>query len=102
MRLFVNSMEGEGVVDFFELPPKLFSHWDKFCYWFKSTYGQSQSPTNLLKSYKNLTYNQGEAKNVSNLCFTKLYNQILEIIRPHNQVALMNYYIFLTPYRHSL
>jgi hypothetical protein len=30
--------------------------------------------------------------NLSILCFTKLYNQIPEIIRPHNQATLMHYY----------
>jgi hypothetical protein len=45
MRLFVNSLEGKVVVDFFELPPKVFSTWDELSYWFKSTYGQPQSPT---------------------------------------------------------
>jgi hypothetical protein len=37
MRLFVNSLEGKEVVDFFELPPNFFSTWDELFYWFKST-----------------------------------------------------------------
>jgi hypothetical protein len=45
MRLFVNSLEGKVVTDFFELPPKIFTTWDELSYWFKSTYGQPQSPT---------------------------------------------------------
>jgi hypothetical protein len=39
MRLFVNSLEGKVVADFFELPPKIFSTWVELSYWFKSTYG---------------------------------------------------------------
>jgi hypothetical protein len=38
--LSVNYLEGKDVSDFFELPPKLFSTWDKLSYWFKYTYGQ--------------------------------------------------------------
>jgi len=70
---------------------------------FKSTYGQPQSPTYLLKCYKNLIYNQGETINAFNLCFTKLYNQILEIIRPRNQATLVHYYNALSSsYHHRL
>jgi hypothetical protein len=60
MRLFVNSLEGKVVVDFFELPPKIFTTWDELSYWFKSTYGQPQSPVDLLKYYNNIVYNKGE------------------------------------------
>jgi hypothetical protein len=49
--LFVNSLEGKFVVDFFELPPKVFLTWDELDYWSKSTYGQPQSPADLLKDY---------------------------------------------------
>ena len=38
-----------------------------------------------------------------NLCFTKLYNQILELIHPQNQDAFMHYYnAFPSPYHHKL
>jgi hypothetical protein len=57
----------------------------------------------LLKEYNNLVYNKGETIKSFNLCFTKLYNQIPEIIRPHNQATLMHYYNTLpVAYRHRL
>jgi len=46
MHLFVNSLEGKEVVDFFDLPPKIFSTWEELIYWFKYTYGQLEIPTN--------------------------------------------------------
>jgi hypothetical protein len=77
--------------------------WDELSYWFKSTYGQPQSPMDLLKDYNNLVYNKGETIKYFNLHFTKLYNQIPEIIRPHNQATLMHYYNALpSSYRHRL
>jgi hypothetical protein len=85
MRLFVNSLEGKAFFYFFELPPNLFSTWDKFVTGLNQLMDNLKVPINLLKSYNNLTYNQGETINDFNLCFTKLYNQIPEIIRPHNQ-----------------
>jgi hypothetical protein len=90
MRLFVNSLEGKAAVDFFELPPNVISTWDELTYWFKSTYGQPKNPTDLLKEYNNIVYNNGETIKSFNLCFTKLYNQIPELICPHNQVILSN------------
>jgi hypothetical protein len=41
MCLFVNSLEGKAAVDFFDLPPKIFSTWEELIYWFKSTIGRS-------------------------------------------------------------
>jgi len=84
------------------LHPKYFSTWVELCYWFKSTYGQPQSLADLLKSYNNLVYNKGETIKAFNLCFTKLYNQILKIIRPHNQAALMHYYNAIPPSFHHI
>jgi hypothetical protein len=56
-----------------------------------------------LRDYNNLIYNKGETIKSFNLCFTKLYNQIPEIIRPHNQAALMHYYNALpSSYHHRL
>jgi hypothetical protein len=50
-----------------------------------------------------LTFNQGETIKDFNFHFTKLYNQIPEVIRPHNQASLMHYYNTLPPsYRHRL
>jgi hypothetical protein len=54
MCLFVNSLEGNTASDCFELPQKIFSTWAELSYWFKSTYGQPQSPTHNLKVYNNL------------------------------------------------
>jgi len=34
MRLFVNSLEGKVVADFFDLPPKILSVWVELVYWF--------------------------------------------------------------------
>jgi hypothetical protein len=80
MHLFVNSLEGKVVAYFFELPPKVFSTWDELTYWFKSTYGQPKNPTDQLREYNNIVYNNGETIKSFNLCFTKLYNQIPELI----------------------
>jgi hypothetical protein len=103
MRLFVNSLEGKAAADFFDLPPKILSTWEELVYWFKSTYGQSKSPTEQLREYNNIAYKVCETINSFNLRFTKLYNQIPELIRPQNQDAFMHYYNALTsPYRHRL
>jgi hypothetical protein len=72
MHLFVKSLEGKDATCFFELPPKLFSTCAELSYWFKSTYGQRQSPTYKLKYYNNIVYNKGETIKYFNLCFTKL------------------------------
>jgi hypothetical protein len=103
MCLFVNSLEGKVAAGFFELPPKFFSTWVEFSYWFKSTYGQPQSPTKKIKEYNNIVYNKGETIKSFNLCFTKLYDQIPDIIRPHNQAIFMHYYnTLLVAYIHRL
>jgi hypothetical protein len=91
MCLFINSLEGNPVVDFFDLPPKILSTWEELIYWFRSTYGQSKILAEKLREYNNVTYKDGETIKSFNLCFTKLYNQIPEIIRPQNQVAFMHY-----------
>jgi hypothetical protein len=82
MHLFINSLEGKATIDFFDLPPKILSTWDELIYWFRSTYGQSKIPTEKLWEYNNVTYKDGETIKYFNLCFTKLYNQIPELIRP--------------------
>ena len=82
MRLFVNSLEGKVVADFFDLPLKILSTWEELVYWFKSTYGKSKSPTEQLQEYNNITYKDGETIKSFNLHFTKLYNQIPKLIRP--------------------
>jgi hypothetical protein len=92
MRLFVNSLEGKAAVDFFDLPPKILSTWKDLFYWFKSTYGQPKIPAKQLREYNNITYKDGETIKSFNLCFTKLYNQIPELIRPHNQATFMHHY----------
>jgi hypothetical protein len=103
MRLFVNSLEGKAVADFFDLPPKILSTWEELIYWFRSTYGQSKIPAEKLREYNNVTYKDGETIKSFNLCFTKLYNQIPELIHPQNQAAFMHYYNALpSPYHHRL
>jgi hypothetical protein len=92
MNLFVNSLGGKVTIDFFDLPPKILSTWDELVYWFKSTYGQSKSPTEQLREYNNISYKYGETIKSFNLYFTKLYNQIPELICPQNQAAFMHYY----------
>jgi hypothetical protein len=53
--------------------------------------------------YNNVTYKDGETIKSFNLHFTKLYNQIPELIRPRNQATFMDYYNPLpSPYRHRL
>jgi hypothetical protein len=84
MRLFVNSLEGKATVNFFDLPPKIMSTWEELVYWFKSTYGQSKIPVEQLWEYNNIAYKDGDTIHSFNLRFTKLYNQIPELIRPHN------------------
>jgi hypothetical protein len=90
MHLFVNSLEGKAVADFFDLPPKILSTWKELVYWFRSTYGQPKSLVEQLREYNNITYKDGETIKSFNLRFTKLYNQIHELIRPQNQAAFMH------------
>jgi hypothetical protein len=92
MCLFINSLEGKATTDFFDIPPKVLSTWEELVYWFKSTYGNSKSPTKQLREYNNIAYKEGETIKSFNLRFTKLYNQIPEIIHPLNQAAFMHYY----------
>jgi hypothetical protein len=48
-------------------------------------------------------YKDNETIKSFNLCLTKLYNQIPELIRPQNQVDFMHYYNALpSPYHHRL
>jgi hypothetical protein len=103
MRLFVNSLEGKATYDFFDLPPKILSTWEELVYWFKSTYGKSKSPTKQLRECNNISYKDGETIKSFNLHFTKLYNQIPELIRPKNQFSFMHYYNAVpSPYPHRL
>jgi hypothetical protein len=103
MRMFVNSLEGKATTYFFDLPPKILSTWEELVYWFKSTYGQSKSPTEQLREYNNIAYKDGETIKSFNLRFTKLYNQIPKLIRPQNQATFMHYYNALpSPYHHRL
>jgi hypothetical protein len=103
MRLFVNSLEGKALTDFFDLPPKILSTWEELVYWFKYTYGQCKSPTEQLHEYNNISYKDGETIKSFNLCFTKVYNQIHELIRPQNQATFMHYYNDCPSlYRHRL
>jgi hypothetical protein len=104
MHLFFNSLEGKVAADFSDLPPKILSTWEELVYWFKSTYGQSKSPTEELREYNNIiAYKNGETIKSFNLHFTKLYNQIPELIRTQNQAAFMHYYNTLpSPYHHRL
>jgi hypothetical protein len=103
MHLFVNSLEGKATTDFFDLPPKILSTWEELVYWFKYTYGKSKIPAEWLRVYNNIAYKDGETIKSFNLRFTKLYNQIHELIRPQNQATFMHYYNALpSPYRHRL
>jgi len=103
MCLFVNSLEGKAASDFFDLPPKILSTWKELVYFFKSTYGKSKIPSEQLQEYNDIAYKDGENIKSFNLCFTKLYDKIHEIIFPQNQVALMHYYNALSsPYCHRL
>jgi hypothetical protein len=82
MCLFVNSLEGKAATDFFDLPPNILSTWEELIYWFQSTYGQSKISAKKLREYNNATYKYGETIKSFNLRFTKLYNQIPELIFP--------------------
>jgi hypothetical protein len=103
MHLFVNSLEGKAMTDLFGIPPTILSTWEELVYSLKSTYGRSKIPTKKLREYNNITYKDGETIKSFNLRFTKLYNQIPKLIRPHNQASFMHYYNELpSPYRHSI
>jgi hypothetical protein len=82
MHLFINSLERKVVADFFDLPPKILSTFEELVHWFKSTYGHSKSPAKKLREYNSIAYKDGETIKSFNLHFTKIYNQILELIRP--------------------
>jgi hypothetical protein len=80
MCLFVNSLEGKATTDFIDLPPKIISTWEELVYWFKSTYGHSKILFEQLWEYNNIVYKDSETIKSFNLRFTKLYNQIPELI----------------------
>jgi hypothetical protein len=69
-------------------------------YLFNYTFGQSKSPTEHLREYNNIDYKYGETIKYFNLHFTKLYNQIPELILLQNQSALMHYYNALPSHYH--
>jgi hypothetical protein len=103
MHLFFNSLEGKAATDFFDLHPKIISTWEELIYWFRSTYGKSKSLAEQLWEYNNITYKDGETIKSFNLRFTKLYNKILELIRPQNQASFIHYCNALpSPYCHRL
>jgi hypothetical protein len=102
IRLFVNSLEGKATTNFFDLPPNILYTWEELVYWFRSTYGQSNSPTEQLREYNNISYKDGETIKSFNMHFTKLYNQIPELIQPQNQATFMHYYNAYPPYCHRL
>jgi hypothetical protein len=91
MHISVNSLEGKDATDFFDLPPKIMSTWEELFYWFRSTYGKCKILAEQLHEYNNIAYKDGETINSFNLCFTMLYNQIPELIRPQNQATFMHY-----------
>jgi len=82
MHLFVNSLEGKETINLFYLPPNILSTREELVYWFKSTYGQSKIPVEQLREYNNIAYKDDETIKSFILCFTKLYNQIPELILP--------------------
>jgi hypothetical protein len=103
MHLFVNSLERKVATYFFDLSPKIISTLEELVSWFKSTHGQSKSPVEQLREYNNIVCNDSETIKSFNFRFTKLYNQIPELIRPQNHTAFMHYYNALpSPYHHRL
>jgi hypothetical protein len=103
MHLFVNYLEGKATTNIFYLPPKILSTWEELVYWFKSSYGQPKSPAEKLRECNNISYKDGETIKYFNLHFTKLYNQILELISPQNEATFMHYYNALpSSYRHRI
>lgn len=89
MRIIINSLEGRAATKFFEFPDKVFSTWNELTYWFKSTFGNIDNPVEHLQRFNNLTFKEGETNMAFNIQFMKLYNRILETIRPSNQPALV-------------
>jgi hypothetical protein len=90
MHLFINSLEGKATTNLFDVPPKILSTCEELIYWFRSPYGKSKIPAEKLQEYNNITYKDGETIKSFNLCFTNLYNQIHELIRPQNQDDFMH------------
>jgi len=82
MCLLFNSIEGRATTEFFKLPDKIFTTWCELTYWFKSTFGSVDNLTEYLKCFNNLDFKESETINDFNLHFMKLYNHILEVIRP--------------------
>jgi hypothetical protein len=53
--------------------------------------------------YNNISYKYGETIKSFNLCSTKLYNKIPELICPQNQATFMHYYNAIpSPYCHRI
>jgi hypothetical protein len=103
MCLFVNSLQGKFTKTIFYLPPKILSTWEELVYWFKSTYGHPKRPVKKLGEYNNISYLYGETIKYFNLHFTKLHNQIPDLILPENQDSIMHYYNSLpSPYHHRI
>lgn len=59
--------------------------------------GQQQNPTEWLKEYNSMIFQPSETIGALNLRFTRLYNRILEAIRPHEKASLICYYNIIPP-----
>ena len=59
-RIFVNSLEGRAVVDFFDIPDKIYSTWFKLVYQFKSTFGHMENHSEYMRSFNNISYETGQ------------------------------------------
>jgi hypothetical protein len=65
--------------------------------------GSLRAQTEKLREYNNIAYKDRGTIKSFNLHFTKLYNQIPELIHPQNQVTFMHYYNALTSsYQHRV
>ena len=84
--------EGKERVDFFNLPPNSLSNWVELYYQFKYSYGQQISLVYRIKEYNSMMFHHGETIKDINLRFIKLYNKILDVIRPRSQDILIHYY----------
>jgi hypothetical protein len=87
MCLFVNSLEGKLQLHIFlTYPLKYFLRGKNWSIGLNIHMGQPKIPTDQLREYNNITYNNGETIKSFNLRFTKLYNQIPELIHPRTKL----------------
>jgi hypothetical protein len=97
MCFFINSLQGNAVSLFSNLPDGCISTWSQISYWFTSTFGHFDNPYGHLKRFNHFHMKDNESIHAFNLRFIKLYNCILMNIFPTNLVSLLHCYDVLPP-----